>query len=235
MMSLRKKLSAVTDNVGKTRSSLSQASSSRSLPVSPRDPPRTVQAEVEHEEQDASPAQDFIFDPWNIRILVNVNGKVVEGKVASYSLSQVSPVWKRLLFPPRNEDSGELRHSVKRIDCSDDDSAALLILLNICHNKHTAVPQTVPHELLLKVANLCDRYECADMVRPWLNETAWLHDEPKKPSSHWRTLLEWFRIAQVFGLDLTLEKLVRHVAKGAQQPEISSEVLALVPDDLKSM
>lgn len=231
-MSSRKKPAAVIDSIGKTGSSLSQASSSKSHPVSPPEPPRRLKAGVEHEKQDVS-ARDFVFDPWNIRILVTINGKVVEGKVASYSLSQVSPVWKRLLFPPRNEDSGELRHTVKRIDCSNDDSEALLVLLNICHNKHTAVAQTLPYELLLEVALLCDRYQCVEMVRTWLTEAAWLRDEAKESRLAGRE--GWFRISQVFGLDITLEKLVRHVARNATKLERgrSSEALTLVPDDLR--
>lgn len=115
-----------------------------------------------------------------------------------------------MLRPSMDEDN-ELRHSVKQIDCTKDNSEALLILLNICHSKFAKVPTLLETEQLYYVARLCNKYNCVDAVKLWLTESMWLSKAPKEPSENndWEW---WIPIADFLGLQLLFEKLVRHGA-----------------------
>ncbi|CZR64670.1 uncharacterized protein PAC_14568 [Phialocephala subalpina] len=164
----------------------------------------------EPETEKPNPTPDFIFDTGNIRLLVKVDGKVIEGKVASEALCLASPVWKKFLFPPWKAEE-ELRHSVKQIDCTEDDSTALLILLNIVHSRFEKVPEHVQYRTLLSIATLCDQYDCVKLVRPWLVDNLWLRGEKHesvKIGQH-----KWLFIAWVFGRTATFQKLAMDLVK----------------------
>jgi hypothetical protein len=104
---------------------------------------------AEDTDREYGSAQDFVFDTGNIRILVKLNDIVSEGKASLINLCQASPVWRKLLSPPQDSDPDEeLRHSVKQVGCTNDDTTALLVLLNICYLNFQAVPQCLPYEQL---------------------------------------------------------------------------------------
>lgn len=144
--------------------------------------------------------QDFIFNSGNIRILINCNGEVIEGKASSDALCLASPVWKKFLFPPWQQ-AEELRHSIKQIDCTGDDSEALLILLNICHLKLHKIPQRLAYNQVLQVAVLCDQYDCVHLVKPWLTDGGWLPKEvyvPRKGEECWLFIAWAFGVEELF-------------------------------------
>ncbi|KUJ06373.1 uncharacterized protein LY89DRAFT_743852 [Mollisia scopiformis] len=153
------------------------------------------------------PHNPFIFPTGNICLLVKHDGRVVEGKVSSDSLCQASPVWKKFLFPPWKDH--DLPHSIKQIDCTEDDSNALLILLNICHLKFKDVPQSLNYRNLLQVTILCDQYDCVDVVRPWLLPSMWLAYEEAESLKLGQE--RWLFIAWVFGRTQVFEKLAAHM------------------------
>jgi hypothetical protein len=91
--------------------------------------------------------------------------------VSSVALSLASPVWRKFLFPPW--ESADSERKSKQIDCTEDDSLALLILLNVAHLQFNKVPNgKLEYDLLFEVAKLCDQYDCMDLVRPWV--AGWL-------------------------------------------------------------
>lgn len=202
-------------------------------------PCRESSPEIANEEKDAKvlPTLDFIFDTGNIRILVKLNDIVREGRVSSSSMIQASPVWRKLLSPTQDEDVEELRHSIKRIDCTEDDSEALLILLNICHLNFQEVPHGVGYELLLLLALLCDKYDCVSLVQPWLTNERWLMQESEESMLPGKE--GWLRIAQIFELEVVFDKLVKHMARnvygsiGDADADHATESLTLVPHDIK--
>ncbi|KUJ06370.1 uncharacterized protein LY89DRAFT_790538 [Mollisia scopiformis] len=153
------------------------------------------------------PTLDFTFDTGNIRLLIKRNGQVVEGKASSDALYLASPVWKKFLFPPWQTDE-ELRHSVKQIDCTGNDSEALLILLNIAHLKFHKVPEHLGYETLLNIATLCDQYDCIHLLRPWLVHNLWLQGEEDASNlSFKKGQYGWLFIAWVFGREKIFEDL----------------------------
>ena len=84
----------------------------------------------------------FVFNSGDVRILVLHNGERIEGKASSHALCLASLVWRKFLFPPwKDEDENVLDpKETKHIDFTGDDSAAVLVLLNIAHLRFRHVP-----------------------------------------------------------------------------------------------
>ncbi|CZR64669.1 uncharacterized protein PAC_14567 [Phialocephala subalpina] len=140
-----------------------------------------------------TPDDAFIF-AGNVRILATHNRERTEGTASSDALCHARP-----------------------IDFTEDDSVALLLLLNIAHLKFRRIPDQLPYKLLLQVAILCDQYDCVDLVRPWLKDTLWLRDEQLEFSR--MSQRQWLFIAWVFGRDRVFEQaailLVKLTTRGS--------------------
>lgn len=95
---------------------------------------RTTQSE------ETTPDNAYCFNTGDVRILVTVKGDRLEGRVSANSLCLASPVWHKFLFPPWDTDTPAADDDVKQIDFTEDDSNALLILLNICHLRFKKIP-----------------------------------------------------------------------------------------------
>ncbi|CZR66909.1 uncharacterized protein PAC_16810 [Phialocephala subalpina] len=104
-----------------------------------------------------------------------------------------------------------LRRPVKEVDFRDNDSEALLVLLRIAHLQYNDVPTTLTYKTLLDVAVLCDRYNCVELVEPWLSQ--WLSDEEKswKEAGH----ENWLFIAWVFARDKVFSDLAARMVREA--------------------
>lgn len=147
----------------------------------------------------------FIFPTGDVKMLVTYNNELVEGKASSHALVLASPVWTRFLFPPwaSPPTANPTTMEPKKIDCCGDDSAALLILLNIIHLKFSRVPKSINTATLLQVAILCDQYACVSIVQPWL--VGWTHDEISRSRQQGEE--RWLFIAWVFGRVRVFEEL----------------------------
>jgi hypothetical protein len=130
------------------------------------------------------------------------------GTVLSHALILASPIWKNFLFPPW--ETNDVEPKPKQIDCKEDDSSALLILLNIAHLQFNEVPNgKLEYSLLFEVAKLCDQYNCVDLVRPWLQ--AWLAGEQSECLMVGQE--GWVWIAWVFGREKGFEACAKNLAK----------------------
>jgi len=144
----------------------------------------------------------------DIKVAATHSGKRVVFNVSSNALVLASPVWKKFIYPPfaklRNENGeGETEEDEARLDFTEDDSDALVILLSIAHLRFDKVPQNLKYKVLLQVAVLCDLYDCVKLVRPWL--AGWMEDdkaEAKKVGQE-----NWLFIAWVFGRVEVFESL----------------------------
>ena len=81
--------------------------------------------------------------------------------VSSKAMSLASHVWCKMLDPTRLCEQ-------KRVDLLDDDPDALLILLRISHLQFSNVPLHVEYTILVHLAVLCDKYEMAQILLPWI-------------------------------------------------------------------
>jgi len=140
----------------------------------------------------------FSFRHGNVQIKVTREDERIVGEVSSHCMVLASKVWESLIFDPltgsvnqtqksqhfekqgptdKNEKQGTSSRPVKEVDFRDDDGGALLLLLRIAHRQYNDIPTTLACKTLLDVAVLCDRYNCVELVQPWLSE--WLSDEEK--------------------------------------------------------
>ena len=87
--------------------------------------------------------------------------------VSSKAMCLASHVWCEML------DSTNLCEQ-NLVDLTDDDPEALLILLQISHLQFSNVPLHVEYTLLVHLAVLCDKYEMAHLLLPWI--TPWQAD-----------------------------------------------------------
>ncbi|KAF4610395.1 hypothetical protein G7Y89_g15724 [Cudoniella acicularis] len=98
---------------------------------------------------------------------------------------------------------------VMGLDFTEDNSDALLILLRIAHLDFKRIPFKVPFLTFLNIAILCDKYDCVELVQPWLEK--WLADE--KYASRIKGQEEWLYIAWVFGRQEVFQSLAVHLVR----------------------
>lgn len=100
---------------------------------------------------------------------------------------------------------------VKEVDFRAENGEALILLLRIAHLHYSDIPKTLAYKTLLDVAVLCDRYNCVELVQPWLPR--WLSDEEKscKEAEH----ENWLFIAWVFGRDKVFSDLTANMVREA--------------------
>lgn len=113
-------------------------------------------------------------------------------------MALASPIWAKFVFPPfphlpserkgistngitsevegATEPEGtEILADSEALDFTSDPAEALLVLLKIAHLQFVSIPAALSTDELSEVAILCDQYDCAQLVKPWL--TGWLANE----------------------------------------------------------
>lgn len=89
-----------------------------------------------------------------------------------------------------------------------DNYGALLIVLNAVHYRVRKIPKSLSLDEFYQLAILCDKYELAEILVPWVN--IWkskLGNVPGGKSSYGR----WFVIAWVFRLSKTFEAVTKEM------------------------
>jgi len=154
-----------------------------------------------------------------------LDGETQFGMVCSQAMCLASPVWKKFIYPsfrqlPHDEageeksvgepigsgvgtnlkgtdNSGEGEHlkPVEELDFTEDDPAALYILLRIAHLDFSSVSKKLKAKELWEVAVLCDQYDCVHLVSMFLPR--WLSDAETK--SKQSDCERWLFIAWAFG------------------------------------
>ena len=103
-----------------------------------------------------------IVDPsGDLTVLVGENGHQKAFIVSSKAMCLASLEWCMILEP--TVDGGRTR-----MDLTNDDPDALLILLRISHLQFSDVPLHVTYALLVHLAVLCDKYKMAQLLYPWI-------------------------------------------------------------------
>lgn len=161
----------------------------------------------------------------------------------SSSLCQASPVWNKMLSPPfqqltRKEGVDDYGMREKRINLQGDSGEALLILLRVAHCQFSLLPSEIEFETILEMAVLCDRYDCVELVKPWLD--SWLVNEQSecyKPGQE-----GWLFIAWVFGRKKFLQGMAKKLMgemtfndDGEGLTSTGETFPALMPPDIMGM
>ncbi|KAN0096848.1 hypothetical protein V8E51_015653 [Hyaloscypha variabilis] len=155
---------------------------------------------------------DFKFEYGDISIKVKLSSEeTIIGKADSNALARASPVWKKFIYPPFPQiesDESAIPVPVKELDFTEDDPTALLVL-RVAHLCFKNVPSSPSYELLVKLATLCDQYDCIDLVRPWFH--TWFWGEASEATKDGQE--KWLFIAWVFGRESALNALALKLVK----------------------
>lgn len=168
----------------------------------------------------------YLLGSADLRLIGTCDDKRIVFHVSSQAMALASPIWEKFINPPfprlLSEDEGEgdgegdvAFPQDKQVDFSEDKGEALLMLLWIAHLQFSKVPILMSFRSIVALAVLCDKYDCAGLVKPWL--PFWLMNEPtqwKEPNHE-----EWLLIAWVFGKDETFTELAKKLVKEVKTNE----------------
>lgn len=94
-------------------------------------------------------------------------------QVSSKCLCLASPVFRAMLAPSSHFQEAEaLREATNSpvvIELEGDNYDALVVILNILHLRTRNVPNTVSVDLLYDIAVVCNKYDVAEALVPWLS------------------------------------------------------------------
>ena len=87
--------------------------------------------------------------------------------VSSDVMRLASPVWRTMLDP-----QGHFMESSSNgtVQFTEDNAAALLLILRIAHLQFRKVPDVLEFQELVELAVVCDKYDTAGLVRPWIKQ-----------------------------------------------------------------
>lgn len=112
-----------------------------------------------------------IFDPsGDLVLVVNKAEEQRRFRVSTKVMSLASPVWRIMLDP-----SGPFQEAKREngeVALPEDDPNALCIVLHIIHFRPRSLPNTIEDDELMSLAILCQKYDIAELVSPWL-QTKW--------------------------------------------------------------
>jgi hypothetical protein len=162
----------------------------------------------------ASLVNPFYLYGGGVRISVtdSTTKEQINGLVATQAMVLANPVWNKFLFSPwgisqvDNPDSMKTigSGSEKEIYFSNDNSEALLVLLNIAHLRFSKVPKTeLGYQMLYDLAILCDQYDCVELVKSWVDK--WLLHAAQEIVIKGHE--GWLFTVWVFGLEWEFEHL----------------------------
>lgn len=119
-------------------------------------------------------------------------------KVDSRSMAMASPIWKAM-FSTKN--GFRESNPNEPVEFPEDDAEALLILLRIIHYRFHEVPKELPSfECLLEIAVLCDKYDVAQLVRPFIEGwmRPWINFYLEPGYEHWLFIAWTFGCQEIF-------------------------------------
>lgn len=110
----------------------------------------------------------------------------------------------------------------------EDDATAMLLILRICHVQFSQIPDTPGHELIYQLAVLCDKYDCAQVVRPWLKQWMLPFNYGRMPYTKGSLLICW-----TFGKQTVLEEIMLQLVRSAEEVKQFGD--EIVPFDVSGM
>ena len=135
----------------------------------------------------------------------------VRMRLSSKHLVLASAFFKKMLQGPWKESR------TRTLEASDWDAEALLILMNIIHGRHRAVPRSISLEMLAKISVLVDYYQCHEVVE--LFAACWTRElSPGLPTEYGRDLTLWLSISWVFSQEPFFNALTKVAIKETTGP-----------------
>lgn len=137
-------------------------------------------------------------------------------QVSSRHLCLVSPVFRAMLdgFWGLQQNS-DYMYEVK---ASEWNAEALLIVLNVFHGRHSAVPKAIEMSMLRDIALIVDYYECHEVIEIFVDR--WLQCPDMQPPKHYQQeeSMDWLFISTVFSKATIFSTVATQILKLATEP-----------------
>ncbi|KAF3312750.1 hypothetical protein TWF173_006971 [Orbilia oligospora] len=153
----------------------------------------------------------------DLKIELHHDGRIVDIVYGtSAAIRNASDVFNRMLDPdngfcalPVDTDVGR---QLRVLSLPDDQAEAMLIILKIIHYETKSISKTLSYQLLVELAVVCDKYDCARIVHPWPD--TWIpnlinardHDLSKVGQE------DWLLIGHIFPTVRGIAKLVHELS-----------------------
>ncbi|KAK5118116.1 hypothetical protein LTR62_004163 [Meristemomyces frigidus] len=120
-------------------------------------------------------------------------------------LTRASPVFKAMLAPKFKGGAALATNASVEIPLPDDDPRLLLVLCKVIHLSYgDDMPATMPEKDILAMAQLCDKYACTPVLRPFFH--AWVVGA--LPSANHDDRLILLEAAVIIGVDSITKSIV---------------------------
>jgi hypothetical protein len=87
--------------------------------------------------------------------------------VSRRHVSKASPVFRTMLAKPAWAEGAS-----QVVRMPEDNPEAMLLLLRVAHLEFASIPTTIAQQTLYQLAVMCDKYDCVEMLQPWIK--VWL-------------------------------------------------------------
>ncbi|EGX53246.1 hypothetical protein AOL_s00006g507 [Orbilia oligospora ATCC 24927] len=143
-------------------------------------------------------------------VLVKLSYENIEIRylVIGHILRVISPIWEKCLDPSSPFKSEKVVYDngqdMTALHLEDDNPDCLLNLFRCTHFQYSDVPTTLDFHDLKELAIICDKYDCAQVLKPWLGN--WL--------APWESCVlepgyeDWLFISKVFNHTNKVEELL---------------------------
>ncbi|KAF3912297.1 hypothetical protein AA313_de0204480 [Arthrobotrys entomopaga] len=155
----------------------------------------------------------YILSPiGDVLVKLHHNNTEIRYLVIGQILRIISPIWEKCLDPNspfKCETSRYDGQDMVALHLEDDDPNCLLILFRCTHFQYDDIPTKLDFDQLLMLATICDKYDCAKALAPWLN--GWL--APWEESALKPGYEDWLFISKVFEYTGKVQELISLLAE----------------------
>jgi hypothetical protein len=143
--------------------------------------------------------------------------ETIKLRVSSKHLALASSYFSRTLSDNWKEGNTLRKQGCLEMELKDWDAEAMMILMNIFHQRNRSIPRTLPLEMLTRVAALVDYYECHEAVE--LYADLWVANlKEDLPELYTREVLMWICISTVFKLSKEFLKSTKVALQNSRGP-----------------
>lgn len=149
----------------------------------------------------------------DIRISVSCRDECGKGDarkafvVSSAVMCLASPIWSKIFSPAGQFLEAAPCYGIREVRFGGDNAKALLLILRIIHLQFREVPEEIRFNDLLNVAVLCDKYDMAEIVNPWIPR--WMGQWESSATDVGRE--GWLFISWTFGMRRMYEKVAKNL------------------------
>lgn len=159
----------------------------------------------------------FDFAASDLRLNLSIDHQDAIANVSADAMANASKVWNEFIYPPFtliNDDEAQRKEARNRkeLNLQEDDGEIMLLLIRLAHNDKD-LPYQLSHPALHKLAGLCDKYDCFDLVKNVGALPYWLSADLFAITRDSMTTLMQLTTCWMFGLEREFEQIALRILK----------------------